>query len=355
MTRNPRVRVARHWRRLLPGAILTLALATAQLLSARELSGQETRVLLVVGLGGDPAYRDTFHQWATDLRSAAVDHLGVAPDQITYLGERPEDAPDLIQGKSTKENIASALSRMAQEAGPRDRVLVVLIGHGSGQGQSVEFNLPGPDLSATELNAMLGAFTTQAVGVVNTSPSSGPFVQALSGPNRVVLTATRTAQERNETQFGGFFTEALESEDSDLNKDGRISLREAFEYATREVDRYYEERNLLATEHAQLDDDGDGVGSTELGEDASDGALAGTFWLGSGSGAATAGVVPDSISDPELLRLYQEKAELELRVQELRALRGQMEESRYEAELEKLLVDLALKNREIREKGGGEG
>ncbi len=340
--------MSRRWRQLLGVLALALVLTPVQAVSA-----QATRVLIVVGLGGDPGYRDTFHRWATDLRSAAVGHLGVPPDQVTYLGERPEDAPDLIEGKSTKENIASALGRMAEEAGSRDRILLVLIGHGSGQGEGVEFNLPGPDLTPAELDAMLRVFTTQTVGVVNTSSSSGPFVGALSGPNRVVLTATRTAQERNETQFGGFFAAALNSEDSDLNKDGRISLREAFEYATREVDRYYEERNLLATEHAQLDDDGDGAGSTELGEDASDGALAGTFWLGSGSAVAAAGVSPDRISDPELLRLYQEKAELELRVQELRALRGQMEESRYEAELEKLLVDLALKNREIREKGGG--
>ena len=50
----------------------------------------------------------------------------------------------------------------------------------------------------------------------------GPFLSALSGPNRIVVTATKTAQERNETQFGGFFVEALRVEGSDLDKDGRV-------------------------------------------------------------------------------------------------------------------------------------
>ena len=317
------------------------------------VAAQETHLLLVVGLGGDPEYRERFHGWAMDVTSAAVQRLGLAEDRIIYLGERPDDAPSVIHDRSTLENMASTLAGMAGDAGPRDRILILLIGHGTGQGEDVQFNLPGPDLTPQGLDVMLNDFPTQTVAVVNTSPSSGPFVPVLSGPNRVVLTATRSAQERNETQFGGFFVEALKQDGSDLDKDGRISLSEAFEYARREVDRYYESQNLLATEHAQLDDDGDGEGSTELGEGVSDGRLASAFWLGSSSEVTTEGVVPDSITDPELLRLYEEKAELERRVLELRALRGQMEESRYEQELESLLVELALKSREIREKGGG--
>ncbi len=332
-----------------------LCLALSLAAGAQGLQGQETHLLLVVGLGGDEAYRDTFHKWAMDLRSAAVDHLGVAPERVVYLGERPDDAPDDIQARSTRENIASSLNRMAAEARPADRILIVFIGHGTGQGEDVAFNVSGPDLTPADLDGMLEAFPTQTIGVVNTTSSSGPFVEALSGPNRVIVTATRTAQERNETQFGGFFAEALGEEGSDLNKDGRISLLEAFEYAAREVGRYYEEQNLLATEHAQLDDDGDGVGSAEPGGDASDGRLAGMFWLGSPAGAASVGPVPAGIADPALARLYEEKADLERRIEELKALRGQMEESRYQTELEDLLVQLALKNREIREKGGGGG
>jgi len=316
-------------------------------------AGQDTHLLVVVGLGGDPAYRELFHEWAVETVSAAEERLGVSRDRITYLGERPDDSPEIIDARSTSENLAASLARISGAAGPRDRVLILLIGHGTGDGTEVEFNLPGPDLTPEALEVMLADFSTQTVAVVNTSPSSGPFVAGLSGPNRVILTATRTAQEKNETQFGGFFVQGLTEDDSDLNKDGRISLLEAFQYAHREVERFYETRNLLATEHALLDDNGDGEGSTELGDDAADGRLAASFWLGGGGLAGARAEVPDSLIDSELLRLYQEKAELEARVLELRGLRAQMEESRYERELEALLVELALKNREIRAKGGG--
>jgi hypothetical protein len=333
--------------RLIP-VLIALALA------APSAGAQETRVLIVVGLGGDPEYREIFHGWASTLRSAAVERFGVDPERVVYLGENPEMAPELIRDRSTRENVASALASMAAEAAPQDRILVVLLGHGSGQGESARFNLPGPDLSPGDLDVFLNGFPTQVVAVVNTAPSSGPFVGGLAGENRIVVTATRTAQERNETQFGGFFVEALTADGSDLDKDGRISLLEAFQYAAREVDRYYEERNLLATEHAQLEDDGDGVGSTEVGEGSTEGWLARGFWLGSAVGpAVAAGEVPDSITDPVLLRLYEERAVLERRIAELRALRGQMEESQYERELEELLVAMALKSREIREREGG--
>ena len=173
----------------------------------------------------------------------------------------------MVQDRSTLENIGSTLSRLAREAGPEDRILLLLIGHGTGQGEEAEFNLPGPDLDPHALDRMLMDFRSQTVAVVNTAPSSGPFLPVLSGPNRVVVTATRSALERNETQFGGFFVEGFRGDGADLDKDGRVSLAEAFQFARRETDRYYETRNLLATEHAQLDDDGDGVGVTELGEE----------------------------------------------------------------------------------------
>jgi len=318
------------------------------------VGGQQTRILVVVGLGGDPSYREAFHEWATRLRSAALERFGIPAEDVTYLGEEPDMAPGLIQGRSTRENMAAALTRMSGEAGPGDRILVVLIGHGTGRGESALFNLPGPDLAPGDLDLMLDAFSTQVVAVVSAFPSSGPFVDGVSGENRIVVTATRTAMERNETRFGEYFVEALTEETSDLDKDGRISLLEAFQYARREVERYYQENNLLATEHAVLDDDGDGAGSTEPGEEGTDGWLARDFWLDSAaSGLATRGAVSDSVTDPVLIRLYEERTELERRIGELRAMRGQMEESRYERELEELLVAMALKNREIREREGG--
>ena len=101
------------------------------------------------------------------------------------------------------------------------------------------------------------------------------------------------------------------------------------------------------TEHALLDDNGDGEGSTSL-EGGLDGALAGTLFLG----ASPTAVAAMSTDDPVLKALYVEKAVLEQRVEELRALKDQMEEERYETALEDLLIELALKNREIQAREG---
>lgn len=329
-------------------------------LTPRDAAAQRTRVLLVVGLGGTEAYRETFHEQAMALRQALVERMGVAEEDVVYLGEDPSVAPDAMRGRSTREVLAAEVEALADRAAPDDRILVILLGHGTSRGDEASFNLPGPDVSGTELDGLLDAFSGQTVAVVDTSPSSGPFVQALSRPGRIVLTATKTGREGNETRFGRFFVEAVTDSAADLDKDGRISLLEAFRYARAEVARAYQQENLLQTEHAVLDDDGDGEGSEEPGEGASDGRLAGRFWIGdgtgkvrTGAGQATATVVPDSIQDPELRSLYEKKLDLERRIDDLRARRENLEQTEYEDRLEELLVELALTNRSIQAREGG--
>ena len=97
-----------------------------------------------------------------------------------------------------------------------------------------------------------------------------------------------------------------------------------------------------------LDDNGDGEGSTEPDAAAADGALARTVFLdqrGVMTRDATSG-------DSVLVALYNEKRELETRIAELTNLKSQMEQTVYETELETVLVELALKNREIRAREG---
>ena len=154
--------------------------------------------------------------------------------------------------------------------------------------------------------------------------------------------------ERNESSFGGYFVEAFAGDGADLNRDDRVSLLEAFEFARTEVVREYETSNRILTEHAMLDDNGDGEGSADL-EEGLDGGAAWAMFLAPDE-TRKAALATD---DPVLRALYEKKADLERRVYELRAIRDQMEEDRYESELEELLVELALNNREIQALGGG--
>jgi hypothetical protein len=173
-------------------------------------------------------------------------------------------------------------------------------------------------------------------------------VRPLAGPNRIVIAATRSSRELNATEFGQFFAEAMSGEGADLDHDQKISLLEAFQYAKQETARYYEEQNELLVEHAVLDDNGDGNGSSDAGPEGPDGVLASTFTLG-GPQAAVAALTSD---DPVLARLYSEREAIQRRIDELRVVRSALSEDEFLARMEPLLVDLALKNREIREAGG---
>jgi len=316
--------------------------------SFEQASAQEqTHALIVVGLGGNADYRDRFHNQAVALREAFTSKHGMLTEHVTYLGERPESAPEIVTDKSTRDNVLSYLSTIAQQMGSSDRLLVILIGHGTSDQAEARFNITGPDLAPSDLQMALTGFPTQTLALVHTGSASGGFLEPLSGPNRIIITATRTQRERNATEFAQFFVEAITGESADLDKDERVSLLEAYQYAREEVIRLYEDENEILTEHAVLDDNGDGTGSEEVGLNEPDGSLAAGFQLGSIS------VTEEEINqDPELARLYEERRQIQARITELRVLRDAMQEEAYMAAMEELLVELALKNREIRAKEG---
>lgn len=314
----------------------------------------EAYLIVISGLGGEPAYRERFHEWSSALVDAATSRGGLLADNIWYLGEDPQQDPSHIRAKSTKEEIEKAFEEVAARAQPGDRVFVVLIGHGSYRSGESRFNLPGPDLTAADFSFMLDRFSDQQVVFVNTASASGGFVEALSGENRIVVTATKSGMQNNETHFGKFFVDAFAQDGADVDKDKRISVLEAFEYARLQVAHLYEEGNELQTEHALLDDNGDREGTQRPAEaaqgaenGAGDGAVARRVFLegsGNGSGSARAG---DGGDDPALVALYQEKRGLEERIEALKQQKEGMPEELYLEELERLLLELARKNREI--------
>ena len=219
---------------------------------------------------------------------------------------------------------------------------VVLIGHGSFDGKTAKFNLPGPDMGPAEFNTQFKKLPTKQIVFVDTTSASGPFVNDLSGPGRVVIAATRNGAENYSTLFGGYFVDALTGDEADADKNRRVSMLEAFQFAKAAVQRAYEKEGLLSTEHAMLDDNGDKAGSAEPTTNGPDGKVASLRAIGS---AADAAALP---TDPKLRALVLEQRELEHRVESLRLLKESMEPAKYQSELEKLVTDLALKTREIR-------
>jgi hypothetical protein len=322
--------------------IAALAVGAIASLFPLPASRAQTRLLVISGLSGEPKYVASFHAWSASLVDAARSRYGVPDSSIVWLAEDPGKAPGRITGRSTKENVERTLEGLATRMRAGEQLVVVLVGHGSTQGDGVRLTLPGPDLSAADLSRALAKHGSRRIAVIVAASSSGDFVPALSGPGRVIITATKSGFERNESIFGEHFVAALAGEGADADKDGRVSLLEAFTYATREVRRIYEQENRLLTEHAILDDNGDRSGSAEPGARGGDGGLARSFFL---TGAASAAAAS---SDPRATALRKEKEELESKIEALKGRKAAMDAKAYEAELERLLVDLAATTRALR-------
>ena len=314
-------------------------------------SGQNTHMILIGGLGGDPEYTESFHTWVSRFADAAMEDYGVPADRITYLAERTDLDPTRVSHRSTLENIRDAFANVGSSMAPNDHLVVFLAGHGTFRDNTSRFNIPGPDLTPTDLAGLVAPLGTRQVTVINVATASGPFVEALSGPNRTIITATRSGRELNQTRFGLHFVDAFAGDGADLDKDGRVSMYEAYVYAQTEVGREYENDQQILTEHSLLDDNGDGEGSFEVA--VSPGAE------GDGTKAAQQFLTSDSqalgvqAATPELRQLLSEKAELDVQIAQLRSVKAQLDPTDYENQLEDRLVSLALKTREIRAAGGG--
>jgi len=299
--------------------------ALACTVGASPLSAQRTHVLVVSGLSGDPTFKRSFEQIAGAVQAAARTKWGVSDSSLVILTE--DSLPSaLSRARSTRENIASAFTTLSTRVQPGDVVLVVLLGHGSGEGPGSKVNLPGPDATATEYASWIAGFARQSVVFVNAATGSGDFLPVLGGPGRIVITATRSAVERNESVFAGLFAKALASDEADADKDGRISVLEAFRYTTREVAKVYDGTGRMQTEHAQISDSTRAV-SVSFGKT----------------------VVS---TDPRVTALVAERQALESAVAALRTRKITMDAAAYDAELERLLLAIAEKTQAIRAAGG---
>jgi hypothetical protein len=315
------------------------------MLAASTLNAQ-THLVIVSGLGGEAKYAAQFRALSQSLADAAVKRFGVPQSEVLWFGEDSVSKQPYFSGQSTKSNVERALTQLAAKSGRGDQIVLVLIGHGSGEGENSKISIPGPDLSAADFARLLGQFKSQQLAFIDMTSASGDMLPIVSAPNRVVITATKSGFERNESHFAQFFIDALTKDVADVDKDGRISLLEAFNYATAETKRMYESDTRLQTEHAQLDDVGAKAGVPDPDGRTTQGLLARRFFLDAGR-IASAGS-----NDPQLAALYKDKFALEDQINQLRAKKKSMTPDAYDDALEDLLVQLARKAKTIRELEG---
>ena len=319
--------------------LLFVGVVCAQTPKKKSPVDPNKHALIINGAGGEAEYGKQFEQWTTELQSVLSERYGFDSKQIKVLTEKPADA---TIARSTAEEVKRVFATLKSQLDTNNILYVFLIGHGSFDGKESKFNLVGPDLSATEYNVLLTSLPTRRVVVFNMASASGEFIKSLAAKGRIVVTATRNGQETNATRFPGFFIAALNANDSDTDQDGHTSVLEAFVYANRLTGDFYKRAGRLATEHAIIDDNGDGVGHDKV--EAGEGLLARATYLDSLSGDEAAASVATA-------KLIKERARLEGEIEQLIARKTSMAEAEYEANLERLFIELAKVNRSIKQAG----
>ena len=294
--------------------------------------------LIVSGASGGPQYAERYDRWRSGLVAALRGQPGFREDHLLVLAEAAGPGVGCASREGVRRAVRELVARMDEES----VLFVVLLGHGTYDGDEAKFNLVGPDLAASEWAELVAAAPGRLV-FVNTTAASAPFIAALAQPGRIVITATESPVQRYATVFPEFLIRAFVDAASDFDRNGRVSVWEAFAYASAGVRRWYQERGRLATERAILDDTGDGQGiEAGDGEEGPHAGLAAAVYAGAGVGAVT------TSAGGETDRLAARRAALEAEVAELRATRAAMAPERYAAELERLLVELARVSREMR-------
>jgi hypothetical protein len=293
--------------------------------------------VIISGIGGEEAYTTQFARWTSDLRNALANQSGFADDQVTVLSEKPAEN----ELRCSAEAVRDAFVRLRNTAKPDNQIFIFFIGHGSFDGKIAKFNLIGPDLSAADYAQLIDNLPSRNIVIVNMASASGEFIKPLSANGRIVITATRSGQEQNATRFADYFIAALGNSEADADKNSRVSVLEAFDYAIRMTNRFYEQKGRLVTEHALIDDNGDGKGHQKAEE--GDGALAKTTYFDSLPQQQAGG-------NAELAKLFAERLRLEGEIEQLKLRKPQMKEEEYEDALEKLLVDLAKVSQDIKAK-----
>lgn len=281
--------------------------------------------------------KSQFRQWAYSLHDILARDYGYSSDTISLLYDRGEGeglGAERIDAACDLNGIQQEFEKLRSLVSAGDQITIYLIGHGSGAEEESKFNIVGPDITGVQFAAMLDIFDQQDMVIVNTTSASFGFSASLSSEGRVVISSTRSASEKYDPVFSNYFIEALDNRNGDRDKNNRVSMLEAFNYAKSNVEEFYEEQGRLASEHAGLDDNGDALFSLNPTTAEIDGRLAEIAYIDN--------LVDESIGlSAQAIRLKSRMQDLERSVFILRGRKAEFLEADYWQQMEVLLVDLA--------------
>ncbi|MEZ5352220.1 MAG: hypothetical protein R2762_06250 [Bryobacteraceae bacterium] len=288
-----------------------------------------THYVTVAGIGGEPDYEQRFTNWAKDLDKALK---GSGGDVQVHTLFGPE---------ATKAKLSETLGKVAGEASPDDGFVLMLIGHGTFDGQDYKFNLKGPDATAIDLAAWCDRVPAKRQLVVNMTSASGASLAALQRANRGVITATKSGMEKNATAFARYWVEAMRDPGADADKNETVTALEAYQYADKKTVSFFETQKRLATEHAMLEDTGKGDAVRAPSAENGQGQLAGRFAL------LRIGSTQKAAADPAKQKLLARREQIEGEIDKLKYEKAAMPQQEYRKKLAALLLELARLQEEL--------
>ncbi len=303
--------------------------------------------VIVAGAASEEQYKQQMDRWALHLHDILTEDYRYEADQIVLLMDQvnPEDAR--ISGSSRGENIKGALRELKEVLNPGDQLFIFLLGHGTSNEETAKFVISGADITAQDMAAILETFSEQDIVLVNATSSSYPFCVLLSGPGRVIVSATRAQAEKYDTIFAEFFIAALDGHTGDRDKNRRVSIWEAFRFASQKVEKWYADQNRIPVEHAVLDDNGDGIFSDDPKPPENDGMLAQIAYLDLIPAKPTDDNKATAADSSVIRNLTAQVRELERSVFLLRNRKAELPTELYQREMEELLIDLARTSRKL--------
>jgi hypothetical protein len=268
---------------------------------------------IVAGLGGEPEYDKRFREQAAAIAEAAEKAAGTPGHVVMLTGDQ-----------ARRDSVRRELTAFTEKVKPADSATIVLIGHGTYDGEEYRFNVPGSDITGSDFKQWFERLTAKQQLIVNATSASGATIDLWQRPERVIITATKNGGERTATRFAQFWVQAVSGDAADLNKDETVTAAEAFDYANRQVAASYKSEVALATEHARI-----------AGEQTA------VFAVARIGGSALSG------ANPEVAALLAQRGQIEQDLDGVRQRKAALGQDDYYDALEGVLVKLALLQKQI--------
>ena len=244
-------------------------------------------VLIIGGVAGEKSFYDAFWSATSRFHQLLTDEYGYTSDQITFLFEDMDasGAEGLVDTESKREQVLAAFDQLAETVQPSDRFLLLMLGHASRTNRgALKFNLMGRDMSEAEYVTRINSIPAERQILIFGFPYSGKLVPQLSRPGRIILTSSSPNEGYSlQAGFGDVFVDAFSDGANDTDRNGDISLLEAFLSLQAHTKNFYEQNSNVQTEHPHLDDNGDRNATRNLTvgeEETDDGTLAKETFLG---------------------------------------------------------------------------